>query len=73
MCYGRCWDHLQPLPGLPWSAQGLLFELTLAVSQTLNCTHGLGNSCVGFNPDNINEISMVDKAHYPVLLIHFAL
>lgn len=28
---------------------------------TLDCTHGLGNSCVGFNPDNINEISMVDR------------
>lgn len=52
-------------PGAPgWAAlinPGLLFEFTLAVPQTLNCTHGFGSSCVGFNPDNMNEISMVDR------------
>lgn len=52
-------------PAAPaWAAlitQGLLFEFTLAAPQTRNCTHGLGNSCVGFNPDNMNEISMVDR------------
>lgn len=63
-CCERPGEHQHHLAGLPWWTPPLpsaVIQFTLTASQTLDCTRGLGNSCVLLNPDNMSEISTVNR------------